>query len=91
MKVVVYSLDETESDPTLMMSGNVVPIRHIETCKILWEGNLDIDPVEGDILTLPSSDTEIKNMYVVTRIFQLDLEEPTLALFISTDDDSEYS
>ncbi len=87
MRVVVYSMDETELDYTDDRAG-VIPIRRdqsFEVFKKVWEGTMSAIPDEGEMITLADDE----GSYVVSvsvRVFHLDEDTPTVALFVTSDD-----
>lgn len=91
MKVAVYSIDETELSPVPLEFDNVIPFNkppQLETCLLLWEGELNIAPVEGDALVLEISGGKSAHaLVVILRVFHLELDEPLLALFVSHEED----
>ena len=91
MKVSIYSPDEIElleedeaTSPT--KSADVIPIRKpdcVESCKLLWTGDLPTIPNVEDAIFVPSDNEQgWVGGFVSMRVFHLDVEEPFVVLVI---------
>lgn len=101
MHVCVYNIDDVEAvcvDAAAPTVGDgVVPIRAARmanTCKLVWEGDMDVLPSFGDTLCVPTGDDGgYVYMYVYDRIVHL-VPDPFWSVLVSyaqTDEEEEYA
>ena len=97
MKVRVFSIDEVEERPdteevTETDTENVIPLfsidpeDSIDTCKLLWEGELEYAPEEGDTFIIEDAEGNQNQSFVTQRIFHVSGKDSNLTLFTTSDE-----
>jgi hypothetical protein len=97
MKIKIFSADDTVVDASAQQDfpEGVIPIRRpheVETCILLYEGNLSFVPDCGDMIVFPD-DEELIHRVVTSRVVHLstddDCEVVLFVVDVLDDDDAE--